>query len=88
MRTLRRVGVPSSSMVSEPRSSVERAVVDHGHARRRDALADAARESRRPFPVEVALKAVTDRFVEQYAGPTWTEHDRHLAGRRSDRIRD
>ena len=46
-----------------------RAVVDHGDAGRRDALADAVREGRRLLAIEVALEAVADRLVEQDAGP-------------------
>ena len=73
-------------MVSEPRRSADRAFVDHGHAGRGDALADAAGEGRGALAVEVALEPVADRFVEQHAGPAGAEHDLHLAGRRGDRL--
>ena len=54
-----------------------RAVVDHRHARRGHALADAAGEGGRALAVEVALQAVADRLVQQDAGPAGAEHDRH-----------
>ena len=73
-------------MVSDPRRCADRAVVDHGHAGRRDALADPAGEGRRALAVEVAFEAVADRFVQQHAGPAGAEHDRHFAGRRGDRF--
>jgi len=45
------------------------AVVDHRAELRRDPLADAIAESRGLFAIEISLEAVTDRFVEQNAGP-------------------
>ena len=86
IRTLHWVGVPSSSMVSEPRRAVDRAVVDHGHAGRGDPLADPAGEGRGALAVEIALEAVADRLVQQHARPARAEHDGHLAGRRGDRF--
>ena len=65
---------------------LHRAVVDDRNARRRDALADAAGESRGALAVEVAFEAVADRLVQQHAGPAGAEHDRHFAGRRGDRF--
>ncbi len=65
---------------------LDRAVVDDGDARRRDALADPAGEGRGALAVEIAFEPVADRFVEQHAGPAGAEHDRHLAGRRGDRL--
>ncbi len=38
-------------------------------------------KSRRALAVEIALQPVTDRFVQQHAGPARSEHDGHLAGR-------
>ena len=84
--TLRCVGLPSSSMLSEPRRSAMRAVVDDGDARRGDALADAAAEGRRALAVEVALEAVADRLVQQHAGPARAEHHGHRPGGRGPRL--
>ena len=61
------------------------AVVDHGHQLGGDLLADAPGEGRHALAVEVALEAVTDRLVQQDAGPARPEHDGHRAGRRVDR---
>ena len=73
-------------MVSEPRRPAIAPSSIDGDARRRDALADPAGESRGALAVEIAFKPVADRFVEQHAGPAGAEHDRHLAGRRGDRF--
>ncbi len=85
--TVRCVGLPSSSTLSEPRRSRDRAVVDDGDALRRDALADAAGERARALAVEVAFEAVADRLVQQDAGPAGAEHDGHRAGGRVARAR-
>src|SRR3546814_18009545 len=45
---------------------------------------DAAGKGRGALAVEIAFEAVTDRFVEQHAGPAGAEHHRHLAGWRRD----
>src|SRR3546814_14611050 len=45
---------------------------------------DAAGKGRGALAVEIAFEAVTDRFVEQQAGPAGAEHHRHLAGWRRD----
>ena len=85
--TVRPVGVPSSSMVSEPRRcsiAPSSMTVTPGVG---NALADPAREGRRALAVEVAFEPVADRFVQQHAGPAGAHHDRHLASRRGDRIR-
>jgi hypothetical protein len=82
--TVREVGVPSSSMVSEPRRPGDRAVVDHGHAGRGDALAQQAGEGRRLLAIEIAFQPVADRLMQQNAGPARAQHHRHLAGRRGD----
>src|SRR5207248_6132011 len=58
----------------------KRAVVDHRYAGRRDALAQASRERRAAFAVEVALEAVADGLVQQHARPARTEHHGHGAG--------
>ena len=84
--TLRWVGVPSSSMVSEPRRSpIEPSsiTVTPGAATRSPIRPG---EGRGALAVEIALEAVADRLVQQHAGPAGAEHDRHLAGRRGDRF--
>jgi fructose-specific component phosphotransferase system IIB-like protein len=53
--------------------ALHRAVVDDGDARRRDALADAAREGARALAVEIAFEPVADGFVQQHAGPAGAE---------------
>jgi hypothetical protein len=58
------------------------AVIDHGDALGRHALADAAGKGGTALAVEVAFEAVADRFVQQDAGPAGAEHHRHFAGRR------
>ncbi len=63
----------------------QRAVVEHGHTLGRDTLADQAAEGTRSLAVEVALQAVSDRFVEQHARPSRAEHHAHLAGLRGPR---
>ena len=63
----------------------DRAVVDHGHARGGDPLAQQTGEGRGLLAVEVALQAVADRLVQQHPRPAGAEHDLHLAGRRVDR---
>ena len=60
----------------------QRAVVDHGDARRRHALADAAGKCRTALAVEIAFQSVTHRFVQQDAGPARPQYDGHVAGRR------
>ena len=65
---------------------IDRAIVDHRHARRGDPLADPAGEGRRALAVEVAFEPVADRLVEQHAGPAGAEHDLHLARRGGDRF--
>ena len=74
-RVLRRVAFVVDVQRSAPVG--ERAVVDDGHALRRHALADLARERARSLAVEVALEPVADRLVQQDAGPAGPEHDRH-----------
>jgi hypothetical protein len=61
------------------------AVIDHGHALGRDALAEQSGEGGGLLPIEVPLEAVADRLVEEDAGPAGAEHHRHLAGRRGHR---
>src|SRR5262249_4132357 len=60
----------------------DRAVVHHGDELGDDLLTDASGERGDAFAVEIALQAVPDRFVEQDAGPAWTEHHCHRARRR------
>ncbi|EAR49629.1 hypothetical protein OG2516_15109 [Oceanicola granulosus HTCC2516] len=57
------------------------AVVEHGDARRGDALAHQAGEGGGALAVEVALESVADRLVQQDAGPAGAEHHVHHAGR-------
>ncbi len=64
----------------------QRAVVHHGDALRRHALAHQAGERRSLLAVEVAFETVADRFVQHHAGPAGAEHDVHLAGRRRHRV--
>jgi hypothetical protein len=61
------------------------AVVDHGHLRRRDLLADQAGERGGLLAIEVGFEAVADSFVQQDAGPAGAEDDFHLAGGSVDR---
>ena len=84
--TVRWVGLPSSSMLSEPRRFGSVPSSTTVTPRRRDALADAAGEGARALAIEVALEAVADGFVQQDARPARTEHDRHHAGRRRPRF--
>ena len=78
--TLRCVGLPSSSTLSEPRRSGIVPSSSTVTPLARDALADAAGERARALAVEVAFEAVADRLVQQHAGPARAEHDAHLAG--------
>ena len=84
--TVRLVGVPSSSIDSEPRRSCDGAVVDDGDALGGDLLAHQAGEGRGLLAVEIAFEPVADRFVQHHAGPAGAEHDVHLAGRRRHRV--
>ena len=84
--TVRPVGVPSSSMESEPRRSRHGAVVDHGDALGGDLLAHQAGEGRGLLAVEVAFEPVADRLVQHHARPAGAEHHVHLAGRRRNRF--
>jgi hypothetical protein len=61
------------------------AVIDHGHAGRGHTLADLARKGAGALAVEIAFKAVADRFVQQHAGPAGAEQHGHFARRRIDR---
>src|SRR5690606_3247708 len=63
-------------------AAFERTVIHNGDARGGYPLPDTAREYARALAIEVALEAVTDRLVQQDAGPAGTQHDRHFAGRR------
>ena len=82
--TVRPVGVPSSSIVSEPRRS---ACVPSSTTVTPLAppLAHQAGEGRGLLAVEVAFQAVADRLVQHHAGPAGSEHHVHLAGRRGHR---
>ena len=84
--TVRLVGVPSSSIDSEPRRDWHGAVVDHGDALGRDLLAHQAGEGRGLLAVEIAFEAVADRFVQHHARPAGAEHHVHFARRRRHRF--
>ena len=82
MRTLRCVGWPSSSTLSEPR----RLPMVPSSTTVQSSLAtfwsDPAAEGGDALAVEVGLEAVADGLVEQDAGPAGAEDDGHLAGGR------
>ncbi len=61
------------------------AIVDHGDARRGDALADAAGKGAGALAVEIAFQAMADRFMDQHARPAGAEQHGHLAGGGGDR---
>ena len=75
-------GVPSSSMVIEPRrsGSVPSSTMVTPLAATR--LAQHAGEDRGLLAVEVALEAVAHRLMQQDAGPAGSQQHVHLAGRR------
>ena len=83
---MRLVGVPSSSIESEPRRVGDGAVVDHGDALGRDLLAHQAGEGRGFLAVEIAFEPVADRLVQHDAGPAGAEHHIHFAGRSGHRV--
>ena len=80
--TVRAVGVPSSSTLSEPRRPgiVPSSTTVHSSDATRVPMRSVKAET--PLAIEVALEPVPDRLVEEDAGPARTEHDRHGAGRR------
>ncbi len=84
--TVRLVGVPSSSIDSEPRRDADGAVIDDGHALGRDLLAHQAGEGRGLLAVEIAFEPVADGFMQHHAGPAGAEHHVHFAGRGRDRF--
>ncbi|KAG0733639.1 hypothetical protein G6F23_013153 [Rhizopus arrhizus] len=72
--------------VQRPAAAIQRAVVDDGHARRRNAFTDAAGVDAGALAVEVAFQTVAHGFVQQDARPARTQHHRHLARRRRTRF--
>ncbi len=64
----------------------DRSVIDHGHARRRNAFADAAGKGAGALAIEIALEPMADRLMQQDAGPARPKQHGHLARRRGDRI--
>ena len=62
------------------------AVIDHGALFAGHSFADQAGECRRLLAIEVGLQPVTDRLVQQNAGPSRTEHYFHVAGRSFARV--
>ncbi len=83
-RALGRVALIIDVQRSPP--SRDRAIVHHGHTRRRNPLADAAAEGGAAFAVEVALQPVANGLVQQYAGPARAKHHSHGAGRCGPRL--
>src|SRR5690606_25926644 len=63
-----------------------RSVIDDRALLRGDLLADAAGECGGSLAIEIAFQTVTDRLVQQDAGPARSEHDRHRSRRRGARI--
>ena len=86
MSTLRCVGWPSSSTLSEPRRLCDGAVVDHRAQLAGHLLADAAAEGRDALAVEIGFEAVPHGFMQQDARPARPQHHGHLAGRRFDGV--
>ncbi len=78
------VGVPSSSMVSEPRRSV--IVPSSTTVTPLAATCWPSRpgEGRGLLAIEVAFEPVADRLVQHHAGPAGAEHDVEFAGRGGD----
>ena len=64
----------------------DRAIIQHGHTTCCDLLAHQAGKRRTALAVEISLKPVPDRFVQQNAGPPGAKHDVHHAGRGRDGI--
>src|SRR6266853_4222977 len=62
------------------------AVIHDGDSARRDFFSDLPGEGGGTLAVEVALKAVADRFVQENARPAWPEHHGHGARRRRARF--
>ena len=79
MRTLRRVGTPSSSTLSEPRRLAM--VPSSTTVTSSEATFWPSRpgEGRGLLAVEIALEPVADRLVEEDARPARPEHDRHAS---------
>jgi hypothetical protein len=89
MSTVRWLGVPSSSMLSEPRgpgrgpgaaAPGQRSVVDDGDAGRRHPLAHPIGKRGGLLAVEVSLETVADRLVQEDAGPAGAEYDVERTG--------
>ena len=55
------------------------AIIQNGHTGGRDTLAHEAGKGRRAFAIEITLKPMTDRFVQEDAGPAWAKHHIHGA---------
>ena len=68
--------------VERTAATSERAVVNHSAQLRGHALPDTTGERGSALAIEIAFQAVTDRLVQQHAGPAGAQHDRHVAGRR------
>src|SRR5262249_47066506 len=64
----------------------DRAVIDYRAERTRDLLANAPREGRRAFAIEVTFEAVADRLVQQDSRPSRTQHHDHFPRRRIDGV--
>ena len=83
-RALRRIALVVDIQGAAPAS--QGAVVDHGDALGRHALADASGKRGRTLAVEIAFQAMADRLVQQDAGPARSQHDGHGAGGRGARF--
>ncbi len=79
------VGEPSSSTLSDPRRPRHGSVVHHRHQRAGHRPAHQARKCRRPLAVEVRLKPVAHRLMQQDSRPARPQHHFHFARRRRHR---
>ena len=84
--TVRLVGVPSSSIESEPRRCAMVPSSTTVTPLEATLLAHQAGERRGLLAVEVAFEPVTHRLVQHDARPAGAEHHVHLAGRRRHRL--
>ena len=80
--TLRCVGLPSSSTLSEPRRlpMVPSSITVHSGLATCWPMRPLNAETL--LAIEIGFQAVADGFVQQDAGPAGTEHHGHFAGRR------
>ena len=81
IRTLRAIGVPSSSTPRRAAEARQGAVIDHGEDGRGDFLAQLAGEGPDVFGDVVGLQGVADGLVDEHAAPAVLHDHVHLAGR-------